>query len=90
LPATLGTVRYLLRDRELGNQKRRSALLHFVRAHLRDTRPIREHLRGEFSCRWRGIDVRVLPSPYDLESVGIGATVPQRILADRLSARALL
>jgi hypothetical protein len=89
LPATLGSLRYLLRDRERGNFKRRKALLHFVRATLRDQRPVREHLRGAFLCQWRGADVRVLPPAFDMERVGIDLTVPQRLLSDRLAARAL-
>lgn len=72
------TLRFMLRTRELGNAARRRALMHLVRSHSRRRKrqfQVRNHLRGEHTCRWAGLDVRVLPSQYDAELVGSGAAL---------------
>ena len=79
------TVRFLLKTREIGNAARRRALVHLVRRHTRRRRKahaVKSHLRGEYRCRWAGLDVSVLPSQYDAE-IGAGA-VTERLRSDGL------
>ena len=59
------------RDKPQDND-RRAALRHWVRQHLRkkpggDFSKVREHLRGHTVFSWRGFDVVLRPSQFDLE-----------------------
>jgi hypothetical protein len=64
---------FRLREIEDG-AKRRSALLHIVRAHARrkrhtenDTVEVREHLKGKETLKWSGCEVRLSPPQFDRE-----------------------
>lgn len=69
---------FALRDIPEGSQ-RRKAICHFVRQHYRtikmDYDPgerevlVRKHLRGENKFNWRGLEVHVIPSEYDLNKI---------------------
>jgi len=71
------TLRFILRTRDLGNERRRAALTHLVRRHqrARKKRPetVRQHLRGEYRCTWAGMNAALLPSQYDVEHSIAGA-----------------
>lgn len=64
----------LFRDRDKPEEGRRSALLHWVRKHWRktsnpdDAKEIRKHLRGVTKISWRGMDVCIVPSEYEIET----------------------
>lgn len=63
----------LFKDRDKPEQGRRKSLLHWVRRHWRRTssideaRNIRQHLRGITSFSWRGMQVSIIPSEFELE-----------------------
>jgi hypothetical protein len=73
VPTTPRGVLELFNDREKPEDRdRRAALRHWVTQHIRrsdieDFVPVREHLRGELSFSWRGFDVTIKPSSFDLE-----------------------
>lgn len=65
----------LFNDRDKPEEGRRPALLHWVRRHWRKTsdvataRAVRKHLRGITQVSWRGMDVSIIPSEFDIEQV---------------------
>jgi hypothetical protein len=73
IPVTPEGVVELFNDRNKpSDANRRAALRHWVSQHLRakpggDFRQVRRHLRGEVKFQWRGFDVLIRPSQYDLE-----------------------
>lgn len=59
-------VREVFALRDLGESKRRAALLHWVSAHWRQKRDgdlteVRKHLRGSRHFKWNGFEVKVTP-----------------------------
>jgi hypothetical protein len=79
------TTRFLLKSRDIGNLTRRRALIHLVKRHAKKrkkTFSVKTHLRGEYRCRWAGLDVTVLPSQFDAER-GAGK-VTERLHQDGL------
>lgn len=71
-PVNLAQIKEVLKDRDKPeNGKRRSSLVHLVSQHKRETKQnliyVREHLRGKIECKWRGWDVTLHPSRYDIE-----------------------
>ena len=59
-------------------KKRRASIINFVKEHYRTVNIIDEeksrilikkHFRGELKFRWRGLEVRITPSEYDLNRV---------------------
>lgn len=73
IPLNLGQLREVLRDRDKPESgSRRPALVHLVRQHNRNYEKdelvkVREHLRGKIECHWRGWDVVLRPSDYDVD-----------------------
>lgn len=72
VPLGLWQLKEILKDREKPeNGNRRSALIHLVKQHKRngpeDAIRVREHLRGKIECHWRGWDVALWPSMYDVD-----------------------
>jgi hypothetical protein len=73
VPTTPKGVLELFNDREKPEDRdRRAALRHWVSAHIRrsareDFAPVAAHLRGELSFTWRGFDVTIKPSTFDLD-----------------------
>lgn len=75
VPVSPAGVLELFNDRDKPeNGDRRAALRHWVNAHLRkkptvedEFVPVRGHLRGQFDFKWRGFDVRIVPSAYDID-----------------------
>lgn len=70
---------FQLRDIPEGKQ-RKSAICNFVREHMRTIRrdemtndeiqtTVKRHLRGETKFNWRGLQVNVIPSEYDINRV---------------------
>jgi hypothetical protein len=65
---------FATRDKAPGDS-RRTALLHWVRAHHRrsrvavDSHDVAKHLRGATSFSWNGLGVELVPSEYDREVV---------------------
>lgn len=70
---------FMLRDIPEG-AVRRKAICNFVREHLRTVRnnemsseeiqtTVKRHLRGETKFNWRGLQVNVIPSEYDIKKV---------------------
>jgi hypothetical protein len=69
---------FSLRDIPEGEMQRK-ALCNFVKQHVRTTKAkedtvlrqtlVKQHLRGETKFRWRGLDVHIIPSAYDLSKV---------------------
>jgi hypothetical protein len=66
----------LFKDRDAPEEGRRKALLHWVRQHWRKTsdpavaREVRAHLRGVTRFEWRRQEVSLIPSEYELETMG--------------------
>ena len=75
VPTTPRGILELFNDRDKPEtQDRRKALKHWVREHVRksqsgDFHSVMAHLRGELKFRWRGFDVQIRPSAFDLESI---------------------
>lgn len=73
IPTTPRGILELFNDRNKPADKdRRAALRHWVKQHIRRGKHegfhgVREHLRGELRFSWRGFDVEVKPSQFDLE-----------------------
>jgi hypothetical protein len=73
IPATPAGIRELFNDRNKPEDRdRRSALRHWVRQHRRAHKletfsSVREHLRGEVAFQWRGFDVLIRPSQFDID-----------------------
>lgn len=75
VPVTPAGVLELFNDRDKPDDRdRRAALRHWVNSYLRkkplsedDFVEVRAHLRGQFDFRWRGFDVRIVPSQYDID-----------------------
>lgn len=68
---------FQLRDLPDGKQ-RKSAIVNFVKEHYRNVDNsdgtdkqvlISKHLRGELKFNWRGLEVHIIPSPYDLRKI---------------------
>ena len=56
-------------------KQRKVAIVNFVKEHYRTIKGyndnerevlIQKHLRGELKFNWRGLEVHITPSPYDL------------------------
>lgn len=65
---------FLLRNIE--KNKRKKAIVNFVKDHYRKVKNvkgedtsilIKKHLRGDLKFNWRGLEVHITPSPYDLK-----------------------
>lgn len=73
VPTTPEGIKQLFDDRDKPEYKdRRSAIRHWVKEHLRrkstqDFSSVRRHMRGETQFSWRGFDVKICPSQYDIE-----------------------
>lgn len=73
VPTTPRGILELFNDRDKPEDKdRRAALKHWVNQHIRRSqagsfRHVRSHLRGELSFSWRGYDVTIKPSQFDVE-----------------------
>jgi hypothetical protein len=69
---------FALRELPTG-QERRKAICHFVKEHVRKVRTtlpdqeiesiVKKHIRGETKFNWRGLQVNVIPSEYDIKKV---------------------
>lgn len=75
LPMNLRQIREVLADRDKPESgSRRPALVHLVSSHKRcsadEAVHVREHLRGKISCHWRGWDVTLHPSTFDIDRIG--------------------
>lgn len=76
VPTTPDGIFELFDDRDKPEDRdRRAALRHWVRQHIRRSKPesfskVSAHLRGALSFTWRGYDVTVRPSQFDLEVLG--------------------
>lgn len=72
LPINLTQLKEVLRDRDKPESgDRRPSLINLVKAHKRTTQSdmikVREHFRGKIECAWRGWNVTLYPSIYDIE-----------------------
>lgn len=73
IPATPRGILELFNDRDKPcDRDRRAALRHWVSQHRRRKRGgdfslVREHLRGSTKFSWRGFDVEIKPSQFDME-----------------------
>lgn len=74
IPCEPSGILELFRDRDKpADLDRRAPLRHWVRQHLRrkgeqrDFTKVREHLRGNERFNWRGFDVVIRPSAFDME-----------------------
>ena len=67
---------FMLRNIEKGD-KRKRAICNFVKDHSRTIKGsgnerevlVKKHLRGDLKFNWRGLQVNIIPSPYDLNMV---------------------
>lgn len=69
---------FSMRDIPEGKE-RRSAICNFVRQHYRSIKTdydpgqreviVKKHLRGETKFNWRGLDVNIVPSEYDINRI---------------------
>ena len=68
---------FIMRNIEQGS-KRKKAIVNFVKDHYRTMKGfngnerdilIRKHFRGELKFNWRGLEVHITPSPYDLRTI---------------------
>ena len=73
IPTTPRGILELFNDRDKPEDKnRRDALKHWVKHHTRKTKTynfthVQAHLRGATKFNWRGFDVEIRPSQYDIE-----------------------
>jgi hypothetical protein len=72
LPTNPNSCLKLFRNRETDNQKRRSALRHWVANHYAEHEEagsvyVRDHLRGNTNFRWANFPCEIMVSAYDLE-----------------------
>lgn len=67
---------FMLRNLEKG-AKRKKAICNFVQSHQRTVKGngnerqvlVKKHLRGELKFKWRGLEVHIIPSQYDLNRI---------------------
>lgn len=68
---------FVMRNIPEGNQRKR-AIVNFVKDHYRTIKGcddnekkilVKKHLRGELKFNWRGLEVHVTPSPYDIKKI---------------------
>ena len=69
-------------------KKRKRAIVNFVKEHYRTIKGcndnerkilIQKHLRGDLKFNWRGLEVRVTPSPYDLSRINTKKKFPRKL-----------
>jgi hypothetical protein len=78
---------FMMRNLPEGKDRKR-AIVNFVKDHYRTVKGcnnnerqilVQKHLRGDLKFNWRGLEVHIIPSPYDLRKLKINKKISENI-----------